>query len=293
MITINLKGGLGNQLFQYATGRALSLKNSDILYLNISTLKSITSRDTKRFFSLNFFDYSGVIINDYLISLKKILSVIFGIFFTSIGFKSKIIIEVNGGYSSDVNSATGDISLIGYWQSYKYFYNYSNTIFKELDSHKPLSSSSKSILLNIIKADSVAIHVRRGDYVSLNTANNFHGSILLDYYINAISIIDSKINAPLYFIFSDDLFWCRENLSLKPGNFIFVDNNINEDAWQDLILMSYCKHHIIANSSFSWWGAWMADQRFGLDRMVFAPKRWFIDAEVNAADRFPPHWVLV
>jgi hypothetical protein len=140
--------------------------------------------------------------------------------------------------------------------------------------------------------NSVALHIRRGDYVSLGSANKYHGVLPLEYYEMAVSYALTNIQNPHFVIFSDDLLWCRQNLSLPDDSFTYVENNLGDASWQDLILMSHCRHHVIANSSFSWWGAWLADQRWGKNRIVIAPHKWFLKLEISKQDRFPSHWLI-
>jgi len=141
---------------------------------------------------------------------------------------------------------------------------------------------------------SVALHIRRGDYVSLVSAARFHGALPLSYYMAAVARVRECVVEPKFFVFSDDQEWCRDNLQLGDSA-TFVGHNTGSDSWQDLVLMGRCRHHVIANSSFSWWGAWLADQRWGVpQRLVIAPACWFSGQPgQNLSDRFPVHWEMI
>jgi hypothetical protein len=203
--------------------------------------------------------------------------------------------EKNNSFDENFLNCEDNTYLIGYFQSYKYFSNHSSIILKHFSPVISLSEKNKYIKNLIFTTSSVSIHIRRGDYVSNESANKFHGVLSLSYYKNAIAHIESTISNPHYFIFSDDPEWCRVNLPSVNENYTFIDHNSDDNAWQDLELMSFCKHHVIANSSFSWWGAWLADNKISLsNRIVIAPLNWFVKMdEINKIDRIPTHWLLI
>jgi hypothetical protein len=162
--------------------------------------------------------------------------------------------------------------------------------FEPLDA---MSGESQAVTHRIAATPSVAVHVRRGDYVTLPSAANFHGVLPIDYYAQAMKSVHLTEPQSHFFVFSDDLGWCQEHLP-RTLQMTFVDHNAGVDAWQDLNLMSHCRHHVIANSSFSWWGAWLADQRWGVTgRRVIAPKRWFVGQQQVSQDRYPEHWEAI
>jgi len=139
----------------------------------------------------------------------------------------------------------------------------------------------------ILAKESISLHIRRGDYVSNVYTNSVHGTCSLDYYQQAVTLLESKLNNPHFFIFSDDLAWAKEHLSFIE-NVTFVELDVNIPDHDEMFLMSQCLHHIIANSSFSWWGAWLNKN---LDKIVIAPKRWFIDETYNTSDLIPDAWI--
>jgi hypothetical protein len=135
----------------------------------------------------------------------------------------------------------------------------------------------------------VSLHIRRGDYVSNKSTLQFHGLLEMDYYLQAISQIKEKEKAIELFVFSDDLAWCQSHLNLSE-KIHFVDVNSKRDFHFDLFLMSHCKHNIIANSSFSWWGAWLNKNS---EKIVIAPKKWLADTSVNTKDIIPSTWIQI
>ena len=154
-----------------------------------------------------------------------------------------------------------------------------------------MSEQSTDIAHRIDGTESVAVHVRRGDYVTLRSAAALHGTLPVEYYAAAISQLRATVASPHFYVFSDEPEWCASHLPLLVGEATFVSHNVGPKAWQDLMLMSRCRHHVVANSSFSWWGAWLADQRHrGAPRQVIAPARWFAGQALDTVDRFPAHW---
>lgn len=133
----------------------------------------------------------------------------------------------------------------------------------------------------------MSLHVRRGDYVSDARTHATLGVCSLDYYRAAVRYIADHVEAPEFFVFSDDIAWAQANLELgHPCH--YVDHNRGAESYNDMRLMSLCRHHIIANSSFSWWGAWLNPRA---DKVVVAPARWFAGGNRVVDDLFPPGWV--
>ena len=294
MIFTELNGGLGNQLFQYAAGRALAHRHRTELFLGIASLNAVTRRVTKRHFELDRFSHIGRIARANM-SLPSI--------FKRLPMLSRLIspwqmhTEIGPNFDPHFIDLPNQTYLVGYWQSYRYFAEISKTLFSELTPTQPLSEQSTLVASRLSESNvtSVGLHVRRGDYVSSASASKYHGLLPLSYYEAALKLVHKYLNNPSIYVFSDDVPWCRENLPIKDSEAIFVSHNVGSDAWQDLILMSHCRHNVIANSSFSWWGAWMADQRWlGSNRLVIAPSRWFVAHDKhNLTDRFPINWEVL
>ena len=255
MITVRLLGGLGNQLFQFAYGAALVSRGYDVQFDKASLVEG-----THREYSLGF-------LGD-----------------VPLGKQAEPIVYENAMRYQAENLAPEDPStLVGYWQSEKNFKDIEYTIRQgirtALENMQPVSVAFTSTSEQIYLSAGIGVHVRRQDYVALQ---DFHGMPTLDYYRKAISTIHARTNSARVFIFSDDPEWCKQN---------FPEHTVVEGTtkYEDLRLMSRCKHVVLANSSFSWWGAWLGDDALG--RTVIAPKQWFTDPNIDYSDIVPERWV--
>jgi hypothetical protein len=283
MLLVNLTGGLGNQMFQYSFAKALQAKGYEVK-LDISTFETYTL-------------HGGFGLEHYSITIpiasKEELLPYKTNFLTRIGRKlnlshKKLMGEKTLLFQKELLSPPDNTSLYGYFQSEKYFNPLRHTILEEFTVKAPLSPYSTSIEKTIQTAgDTASIHIRRGDYITDSKAHKFHGICGLDYYEEAISLLESKFKEMHYFIFSDDIEWVKNNLSLK--NATYIENNPSKIPHEDIYLMSLCHHNIIANSSFSWWGAWLNQNS---KKMVIAPKRWFADDKMaqQSHDIVPESW---
>ena len=284
MIIVKLDGGLGNQMFQSAFGRYLSMKLRAPLKLD---LDRYLDNKTRRY-SLDHFNVEPNFSTrpekktlkrlDYISSkLKKI----------GIPIQPYWYSEEFPGYHESVQQLTDPVYLEGFWQSEKYFKPVEEAIRRELVVKNTPDPINASWLERIKQATSVSIHVRRGDYVSDAATNAIHGVCDTDYYREAVSRISREVLNPSFFIFSDDISWTRENLLIEGYSVSYVDHNAKADH-EDMRLMYSCKHHIIANSSFSWWGAWLNNSAV---KKVVAPKKWFRTLENK--DIIPEGWLAI
>lgn len=175
----------------------------------------------------------------------------------------------------------------GAFQSYKYFENCRQELLKEFafDESK-LSEESKEMACRIESTNSVSIHVRRGDYLAPLWYENLGSICSVQYYQRAITEMEKHVKEPCFFVFSDDIDYVRDNLNIP--NAVYVNFNHSSNSWQDMYLMSLCKHNIIANSSFSWWGAWL-NRNDG--KTIIAPKKWW--ASLDHDDVVPPSWIRI
>ncbi len=196
--------------------------------------------------------------------------------------------EGNSGYSPSVLSLSDWVYLDGYFQSERYFSDQVVEIRKELAIKEPPSGKNLEALDAIREAPSASVHLRRGDYVSNPRINRTFGTCSLEYYRQAVDLVSGRSGQKLVFhVFSDDPEWARENLDLgHPTR--FMDHNGPDQAHEDIRLMAACEHHIIANSSFSWWGAWLNPRH---DKIVVAPRRWFVDAQPGT--EIPDNWLRI
>ncbi|MDX2173402.1 MAG: alpha-1,2-fucosyltransferase [Bacteroidota bacterium] len=289
MIIVKLMGGLGNQMFQYAAAKSLACMHGvevrvDLSYLNADSKGSYTPRR----YDLSIFKANVKIaeqsdLKPYIKRYTK-LSRLLRREMPSL-FKNLYVVERGIKYHEAFTKFPKNTYLDGFWQSEKYFENYREQIKSDFTISKPLPIELEDIFNKIKSTNSVSIHVRRGDYVTLKSANDFHGLSTLEYYQTSIDIISEKCKDLELFIFSDDIEWCRQRFDFKlPKHFI---HHTYEACW-DMFLMSNCKHNIIANSSFSWWGAWLNQNP---NKIVIAPKNWFVDKTLNTDDLIPREWI--
>ncbi|MFQ6601619.1 alpha-1,2-fucosyltransferase [Flavobacterium sp. C3NV] len=273
MIVVQLIGGLGNQLFQYAAAKALALETKQKLYLDVSQFESYKLHN----YALNHFNVISKAYkkpNRYLRKIKSFYQ------------KKTSYKEVDFGYNPDLVILKGDaIFLEGYFQSEKYFIKHEKEIRNDFEVRTPFKKETIDAIEKIESVNSVSIHIRRGDYLS----NALHNTNKDEYYNKALEIIGSKVINPVFFIFSDDMDWVKANFTTNH-EIVFIDFNDAFTNFEDLILMSACKHNIIANSSFSWWGAWLNNNP---DKIVIAPKLWFNDDSINTNDIIPTSWVKI
>lgn len=286
MIIVNLKGGVGNQLFQYAIGKHLAYKNNTELKLDISGLDRANEvGDIYRPFDLNSFAIKTQIADSEEIARLKypygLLSKVWR------WFVFKILRQKNLIFNPNILQWSDNTYLDGYWQSPKYFDDIREILLKELTLNKPLSASAQDYLKKIEENNSTALHVRRGDYVKNPTVLKEFGICSNNYYSKAVRYISENIINPTFFVFSDDIEWVKTNIKL-PESTIYVEGRDMSNV-EDLILMSKCKHNIIANSSFSWWSAWLNNN---INKIVIAPSPWFDTIEYDK-DLIPKSWIQI
>jgi hypothetical protein len=269
MIIVQIAGGLGNQMFQYAAARRLAWFLNTPLKLDVTSFQY----DKLRNYRLNHLHITGETASEEEIFWIK---------------NTNHCKEKAYYFDPEILSLPPDVYLEGYWQSEKYFRDIAPVIRREFTVKDKIYGSNADLAGEIIESEAVAIHVRRGDYVSNPTVNYFHGICPLHYYHQAVTKLAMRILRPHFFVFSDDWQWVIQNLKLNH-QVTFVTVNGPEKDYEDLRLMSLCKHHIIANSSFSWWGAWLASRP---GQLIFAPRRWFTGYQYDTRDLIPETWEL-
>lgn len=190
-------------------------------------------------------------------------------------------------FDPDILTLPDGVYLDGYWQSEKYFFDIADIIRREFEVRTAQAGEDREVAENILSCESVSLHVRRGDYVSNPATHSFHGVCSLDYYAAGIAYIAEYTRNPRLFVFSDDTAWAIENLNPSiPAT--FISHNGPEKNYEDLRLMSQCRHHIIANSSFSWWGAWLNPSP---SKIVISPTRWIASEQMETDDLLPESWI--
>ena len=265
MIIIKIKGGLGNQLFQYAVGRALALHHRLPLKLDLTIFKTYKLH---RYLLDQFAIQADIATEDEIIKLKGRNNVLFSALRKAGLVKRKSYLkEKRSSYFDASVFKNDDVYLDGYWQNELYFSDIREELLRDLTSISSMSELGVVYMEGIKKSNSVSLHVRRGNYLNLKNFNVLD----IDYYMKAVEYIRKNVEKPTFYIFSDDLEWCKNSLGFLD-NCIFVDSTKTEI--DDLKLMSFCKHNIIANSSFSWWGAWLNQN---CKKTVIAPKGWLLN----------------
>ena len=291
MIIVRIMGGLGNQMFQYAAGRRLAATHNTILKLDISDFKDYNLHD----YCLPVFKIQELLATPEETklfkepessSLKKIFKKIWGCP-NKLGITH--IRENQYHFDPKILTMHDTVYLDGYWQSERYFSNITDIIRAEFTVKFPQTGKNMELAQQITSCESVSLHVRRGDYVTDEKTKTIHGTCDLDYYARCIERLSEKVHRPCFFIFSDDPEWTERNLKI-PHPVTFIAHNGPKKNYEDLRLMSQCRHHIIANSSFSWWGAWLGQHQ---DTIVYAPKRWFNSPSFHTQDLVPEAWARI
>jgi hypothetical protein len=266
-IVVLMRGGLSNQMFQFAYGKTLSQQYNMNLVLDTSFLENKNTGVTLRDYDLDIFNISSnkqsitdpIRIIEHVFQYTEMLS---------------ILPEIH---------PNRDLYIEGYFQSYKYFDTLKSQINNIFTINWDLSFISK-IKSDILNNNSVCIHVRRGDYLK----TSFHGTMEMDYYTNAMNIIETSVSDPIYYIFSEDIEWSKQNFA-KPNMVIVSMEYAGEKAEGHFELMRSCKHFIVANSSFSWWTAYLSENP---NKIVISPKKWF-NNDINTNDLMPESWIRI
>lgn len=251
---VKLTGGLGNTFFQYAFGRALSLERN-------LPVKFCWQRATR--------DYELDKYNAKVELVERPVGV-------------PVYDEPSNRFDYGVYTAPTNSFYRGYWQSEKYFEKYADIIRQELTLKEPIKIDVENWGKKLQQQNSVFLHFRRGDYLNGET-KEYHGVLSEKYYLEAMNHIKKSIDNPRFYIFSDDPAWCNNELPYE------VISNHTTNQHEDLYLMMQCRHAVIANSSFSWFGAWLGKDQS--DKIIIAPQNWFNNAEIDTFDMIPKHWI--
>ncbi len=294
MIISFINGGLGNQMFQYALGRKLSLKRQTVFKLDILWFHPDLDGTAFRNYELRHFTIP--IASATALEIEKVKEPFSNFAFKHIFsrfnarlpyYKRRLVEEKHFHFDPNMLNASGNAYLRGYWQSEKYFADIRETLLKDFTFKNGLKEKNLEMSQLINQSESVSLHIRRADYVRDKEVNRILGICPPEYYERAIQHIAGNTKNPVFFVFSDDIEWCRKNLKLQQETH-FVDYNTGDASYRDMQLMSLCRHNIIANSSFSWWGAWLNNNP---EKIVIAPARWFNDSTKNDTDLSPEKWL--
>lgn len=292
---ISIFGGLGNQMFQYACGKSVATKLGVELKLDVSHLIDRTLRKdfTYREYELDVFNIKEEIatpeeVRQYIPNLwnsNELIKQLFKLKRILLG-KALYRERIKFKYDKEIDSLKDNTYIYGYFQTEKYFENIKNELLQSFRLTNELNLNNSSLLAKIKSENAVSIHVRRGDY----DKSPFELLDIQDYYRNAIELIQKNVESPFFYIFTNDYAWAEENFEPINIKKSIVNINSESQSFLDMILMSNCKHNICANSSFSWWGAWL---NVTPNKIVIVPLKWFKNLELNEStyDLIPSNWI--
>lgn len=292
MILAKLRGGLSNQMFQYAAARRLAHHHQTDVRIDASWYE--TQRDaTPRRFELTQLCISGELATRWeTIGMDGVRSArLYELpvaLYRKVRPRYRFVAERTFRFDPRILELPDDVCLFGYWVSERYFADIEDIIRKEFHFRASPSPENTARLEQLRSCESVAVHVRRGDYASDPQLREIHGLCGPDYYARAADEIRRRVREPVFFLFSDDLEWAVDNLDL--GETVVVDDNRDEASPEDLRLMAGARHNIIANSGFSWWGAWLNPNP---EKVIVAPERWLADPSYDASDALPTSWIAL
>jgi hypothetical protein len=300
MIITRLGGGMGNQMFQYAIGRSLAVKNSTSLGLYLDALldRSNNGEETFRNFDLDVYNIKAEIVSRSKVPImyKYYNKGVGDFFLRGIRFLLRRIFRVkmdgkenSNGFDESILSLGRNAYLEGGWQSEKYFIDIAEIIKDDFKLKTQLTSKIKELMNTIKRENSLCMHVRRGDYVNdknFEVVNN-------EYYDNALNYISKKTKIDKIYVFSDDIKWCKENIKFENPTMFVGEEYSGIKAEGHHVLMRSCKNFIIPNSTYSWWAAWLSDRK---DKIVIVPKKWFPDESIHSKkciDIVPSDWIRI
>jgi hypothetical protein len=290
-------GGLGNQMFQYAFGRRMALMNKVELVLDQSLLLDRSQPHelvTHRKFDLDIFNfksyrwatkdeifaYNG---NPYASLRKRFIRKIKNSF-----SPKELIIQKYNEFDEEFLSVKGNVCFVGRWQSELYFKDVAAQIKKDFTISDENNSKIRSYAAKINDCEAVCLHIRRGDLITSAIYSSNIGTLSLEYYTQAINYIRQQVENPVFFIFSDDINWCKQHIVLPEPTFYMDNSTAGKKAEGHLYLMQLCKHFIISNSTYAWWGAWLSANE---DKTVVYPGNWYKDKNYYNPDMSPRSWV--
>lgn len=281
---VKYNGGLGNQMFQWAFGKALEARTGVKTIFDMSFFEKKYSRP----YELDIFGVSSDVVEGLWTKFKLAL-----IWNLRKKLKNKNVLGINfyseAHFEFDENlfKVNPNTYIEGFFQSEEYFEQVRELVRVAFQFKSKPDSFNQHLIEQISNSNSISLHIRRGDYVQKKRYQNLYATCSLDYYKRGVEYIAKSLDNPTLFVFSDDPSWVKSNLDL-PYECIFVSNNSGAKSYEDMRLMSICKHNVIANSSFSWWGAWLNNNP---DKIVIAPKKWFNDYKINQSDVIPKDWI--
>jgi len=283
-VVVGLSGGLGNQMFQFATGRSLAVRLKVPLIFDLSWFAGQVDRR----FALYPFRIEAECCsqNLWLWPSGRAIASRFARRWLPRIMGVPVWREPHFHYAYGFDALKEAVFLEGYWQSERYFREIRSLLKEEFSLREPMPPASIKLIEEINACDAICVHVRRGDYLNNPVAAKLHGTCSVNYYRTGIRELCQGLASPHCFVFSDDPTWVRESMEIDCPMTV-VDMNGPNDAHLDLMLMSACDHFLIANSSLSWWGAWLGSHT---EKKVIAPERWFLTPDKDTRDLLPESW---
>lgn len=283
-VIVKFNGGLGNQMFQWAFGKMLEITNDVEVYFDMSYF----SKSYARPYQLDVFNIEPRFIEDLGDKLKLSIIWLFRDFLNKReAFNITFFSEKQFNFDPHISKIENNSYIEGFFQTEKYFKSIEEVIREDFKFIFPMDVENLKFAQRIIDSNSISLHIRRGDYVQKKRYSDAYAECSLDYYQRGVEYIAQRFPEPILFIFSDDIPWVRKNLKL-PYKSVYVSHNTGKRSSEDMRLMSLCRHNIIANSSFSWWGAWLNKNP---EKLVIAPQKWFNDDNIVQTDVIPQGWV--
>lgn len=291
MVITQLIGGLGNQMFQYATARAIASKHACQVKLDVAPFQTFYTLHAYSLGHLNIQESFATPVDIKRFTAPSRLARVMDRALRPVPMLRRVVRRERElfVYDPSVKEPFRTLYLIGYWQNERYFREIASTLRDEFRIKTPPTPQSEQAADQIRGVNAVCVHVRRADYVTNTNATAWHGVCGLDYYTAALKRLKAHVAAPHFFVFSDDAEWARANLQFDDP-VTFVSHNKADRNYEDLWLMSLCQHHVVANSSFSWWGAWLASNP---RQLVIAPSQWVAAADVDSSGMVPEAWIKV
>jgi hypothetical protein len=297
MVIVALFGGLGNQMFQYACGKAIAKKLGVELKLDISL---ILDRSKSKDFTFREYELGAFNIKEQIASIKEVRQYVPNLYIASDYkkklFKIKRILNRRALYfekskfefDKRIESVNDHSYIYGYFQTEKYFQSIGDEILNSFSIREVLDDANNYIIKQLKSENAISIHIRRGDYQN----SDFELLDITTYYLKAIEIITKEVENPIFYFFSDDIIWTEEKFRNFEINKKFILHNTGEKSFIDMILMSHCQHNICANSTFSWWGAWLNRNP---QKIIIVPKKWFNNGEFSRTtyDLIPNYWIQI
>ena len=291
MVIVRFKGGMGNQMFQYAFGRQLAHQLGETLTFDPTNLlfRNAPPEFVYRNYDLDVFqpEVTTFLAPPALLAPVYNLKIarLSGLVNRVVRGGKSVVKEPHFHFSPEtLKEARAGVIYDGWWQSQKYFADVEARVRRDFRFSRPIIPASQALLRRVEATNAICLNVRRTDFLKVDTLNATN----LEYFLRGARYLEERVDKPHFFVFSDDIEWCREHIELgHPTEFVGHEHK-GFKFGNYMQLMTRCKHYLIPNSSFAWWAAWL---NTGADKIVVAPKNWFTDPAIDTSDLVPGGWV--